>query len=634
MFQVVGTHSDAALLQPLFDLTPDPVWFVSQDGTVTRHNAAFARWQTVATGIRPTLEEMRKRAGERSVMADVHVIIAGVERTFSVSAQRVSNEGVLFVARDLGLRFGFPADVAIERALLNLFTSEEPLANILPQVLQFLCATDSWDAGIVWLHDDADKLRPVASWFGIEDAGFQERLPSMRFTAGHGVPGRALATREVVWIADILDESVMRRVELSVAAGVHSVVAVPMIDSDQIIGVLELFTRAERPINDAKVEQLRRTGEALGRLVARHKGDEERRRLLMLIERKGAEWMATFDSIHLPIFLATCDGIVARLNRSAGELAGTGFDDLVGSHFRVLGDCEPWKTLSDITTAVRDSRMPCTAQIAGADQTWDVSASLLEAQVPDEERVIIVLHETTQLMKLQDDVRRGEQLSALGELVAGVAHEVKNPIFGLGMTLDLFEQTLKDPESAELIWAMRKWVSRLSSLTENLLEYGKTWTVDLQPGSIDDVVQQAAELCRAQAAESGVTIECTGESKTAIVLMDAGRLAHVFENLMMNAIQFSPRDARVEVSINHDDHAVTVAVRDHGAGFNPKDFPRLCQPFFTRRRGGTGLGLAIVQRIVDEHGGTLNAANHQSGGAVIWVRFPRYRAENATTPVR
>src|SRR6185295_902869 len=133
----------------------------------------------------------------------------------------------------------------------------------------------------------------------------------------------------------MLDESSRGRADLAAAAGLHSVVAAPLIAEQRVTGVLELFTRSIRPINEPTRRMLARTGVALARLI-------ERRQLLEQIARKGAEWLLTVDSISLPILLVDSDGCVVRLNRTAHELAGVGYEDLVGRRLTVLGDGEPW----------------------------------------------------------------------------------------------------------------------------------------------------------------------------------------------------------------------------------------------------------------------------------------------------
>jgi PAS domain S-box-containing protein len=352
----------------------------------------------------------------------------------------------------------------------------------------------------------------------------------------------------------------------------------------------------------------------------------ERQQLLAAIERKGAEWMLTFDSIELPIFLITAGGVIGRVNRAARDLAGLRYRELVGRPVLSLGNEEPWRTLHDIVIAVHEGGASVTAQSAREGTMWDVSASLLAPLDADEERrVIVVLRDVTEIVRLQESVRRGEQLAALGELVAGVAHEVRNPLFGMSMTLDVLEERIRgDRDNEQLAATLREWVDRLNGLMKRLLEYGRTWSVDLKAGDAGAVVRQAVEGCRARAGDAGVAVDFDDDAGLAVALMDGARLVQVFENLLLNAIQHSPRGARVTVTARREAGEVEYEVRDRGAGFDPADGARVFQPFFTRREGGTGLGLAIVQRIVEEHGGSIDASNHPEGGAVVRMRLPLY----------
>ena len=109
------------------------------------------------------------------------------------------------------------------------------------------------------------------------------------------------------------------------------------------------------------------------------------------------------------------------------------------------------------------------------------------------------------------------------------------------------------------------------------------------------------------------------------MLADRARVSQVLQNLIENAVHFSPAGGRVEVSLAvaeaDGERYVECSVKDSGPGFDPSDLPRLFEPFFTRRRGGTGLGLSIVKRIVYDHGGEVTADNHPQGGAVVKVRL-------------
>ena len=613
----------STLIEALFETVGDPLWVVSPQYELTRFNAPLANLRN--HGLDPLTPWWRDLAGRvlagRSVSADAHIVIDGVDRSFRVTGTPAGDEGAVFLARDVTDVTPGDREDRLELAVTRIFGADKPLQKALDDVLEFVCESDGWDCAVIWLVDPGrTMLEPSALWSrrGIDASKFHARTRELRFHRGHGIPGRAWLRDDVVWVPDLLDETGVMRGEAAASAGLHGAVAVPLRDADRVVGVLEVLTRAVRPMSEQLRRALIRAGESLGRLIVRQQ-------LMELIERKGQEWSLTFDAIELPVFITRMDGTIARLNRAARDLAGGAFRDILGKHVR-MATREPWVTLGDVVDAVRDSRTSCTAQIADLDAHWDVSASWYRSASDDEERVIVAMRDTTEVTRLQESVRRGEQLAALGELVAGVAHEVRNPIFGMGLTVDALEETLRDnDEVMELFGILRAWLDRLNRLMENLLQYGKTWTLDLHEGTIDSVVSGVVESCRQIATQTGINVDAQIQAGLPM-LMDANRLSHAFENLINNAIQHSRPGQSVEVWVRAlDASTIECQVRDQGSGFDPVDLPRIFQPFFTRRRGGTGLGLSIVQRIVDEHGGTIAARNGETGGAVLTMRFPIYR---------
>jgi signal transduction histidine kinase len=637
----------------LLDGLPDPAWMLDSGGALLEFNPAFVAFVRAAECREPERGAMfrelvagseheelwrdltaRVHAG-RSVTADVRFTTSGIERAYTIHGTPVE-ESAFFVAREVTVLHSLRDD-SLELALMRLFSSEPTLDEALTGAISFLCASDAWDGSVVWLIEpapDADArgvLAARAMWLHESLAhadALRARTEELRFTYGHGLPGRAWASGELIWVPDLFDESGLTRGDLAARAGLHTVVAIPIVESEQTIGVIEVFDRAVRPISTPRAQSLRRVAAAIGRLAERRRADDERRRLIALVERKGNEWALTFDAFQQPIFLTARDGAIVRLNRAARDLAtASSYTDLLGRTIGSLGDGEPWITLRDLVTAVAESGESCTAHLEKEDAIFDVDASLdAEAQ-----RVILTLRDTTEVVRLQESVRRGEQLAALGELVAGVAHQVKNPLFGIGMTVDLLQQHVsKDAETEELFDALRKWLHRLGRLMDSLLAYGKTWTLDLRPHSVKDVIEQAIDICRPAAAASEILIAFHSSGDTNL-LMDPQRLVHAFENLITNAMQHAPRGSMVEVTLTIDPDAAEVVVTDRGPGFREDDLPRIFEPFFTRRRGGTGLGLSIVQRVVDEHGGIVTAENGETGGAIVRVRVPRYDERTAAT---
>ncbi len=645
-----------ALLDALLASAQDPTWVMNRELALTHFNDPFTRIVEKTLAVTPCagmsldqlidaqryprehefwLDLLRRALSGRTVSSDNHVVLDSIQHIFTITSVPVIEENnvtaAAFTAHEITEQAGRARDDLFELSLTRLFAdTEKTLDETLADSLEYFCESDNWECAILWFVDEAEnELVPNA-------AEFRARVAQMRFRRGRGLPGHAWERDDIVWVPDLLDETNIVRNQLTLHMGLHGTVAVPLHDGARLIGVLELFTRAVRPLRAARARTLLHTGAGLGRLIARRRVEDERRRLQYLLERKGLEWMLTFDAIELPIFISSMDGVVRRLNRAGRELAGRhNYSDVIGRQIGTLGvidDEEPWITAARCVESVRDSEQPCNAQAyhAESDRSWDIAANWYRDPDDRAPRAIIALRETTTIVRLQESVRRGEQLAALGELVAGVAHEVRNPIFGMQLTVDALEAALpQDDDVSDLLTVLRRWLERLNRLMESLLAYGKTWSIDLKEGALGDVLSAAVATVRPAADTSGVDL-ITRIDPGLLMLMDASRLTQAFENLILNAVQYSIEGQAVTGSAEVADGQIECTVRDEGKGFSAVDMPRIFQPFFTRRRGGTGLGLSIVQRIVDEHGGTIRASNAERGGAVLTVRFPSYRPHSGS----
>lgn len=226
--------------------------------------------------------------------------------------------------------------------------------------------------------------------------------------------------------------------------------------------------------------------------------------------------------------------------------------------------------------------------------------------------------------RIEETVRRTERLSAMGTLVAGVAHEVRNPLFSISATVDALEAELGDDEKfSELAGLLRTQVSRLSVLMRDLLEYGSPPVPHLDATEPAEVARRVVRDCAHLARSQGVEILDEVPRGLPVMWVDAGRIQGVLENLLSNALHHSPRGGRVRLLAGSTEGpSVEYRVEDEGPGIDALDLPHVFEPFFSRRRGGTGLGLAIAQRIVEAHGGLVTAANRAEGGARFTVRLP------------
>ena len=360
----------------------------------------------------------------------------------------------------------------------------------------------------------------------------------------------------------------------------------------------------------------------------------ERKRLEADLRRAALEWRQTFDGLPLAVLVVDGEGRVVRANRTAVEHSGrASWADLIDAPLAEIGPGETWRALGELVEAMRAGGRPAPREITDSvtEQTWVVSASPLPTDGDGPGRVILNFQDVSETVLLKEQLRQAETMAAIGSIVAGVAHEVRNPLFSISATLDAFESRFGETESfAKYLNVLRGEIGRLTTLMKDLLEFGRPSEPELGECDLGEVVKAATLACEPLLKRRDVEAVGPDESVSLPpVLADRVRMTQVLQNLIENAVHYSPPGGRVEVSLGlaggEDAEWVECSVRDSGPGFAPGDLEQLFEPFFTRRRGGTGLGLSIVQRIVYDHGGDVFARNHPEGGAVVVVRLRRAR---------
>jgi len=208
-----------------------------------------------------------------------------------------------------------------------------------------------------------------------------------------------------------------------------------------------------------------------------------------------------------------------------------------------------------------------------------------------------------------------------------VAHEVRNPLFGISSILDAFETRFSDrTDYQRYTKVLRDEIGRLTVLMEELLEYGKPFRGELYLVSLQEMLARSIRACQPTAHAARVTLVSDIGGPLPEVKIDRRRLYKVFVNLIENAIQHSPAGGTVTIEgrpvVDGTQQWLECAIKDRGPGITAEDLPKIFEPFFSKRRGGTGRGVAIAQRIMHEHGGKLVASNNPDGGACMIASFP------------
>jgi PAS domain S-box-containing protein len=239
----------------------------------------------------------------------------------------------------------------------------------------------------------------------------------------------------------------------------------------------------------------------------------------------------------------------------------------------------------------------------------------------------VVMSDITEHRRAELALRESAELTALGRLVAGMAHEVRNPLFAVTASLDVLEAQMGERLGAEPYFRrMREQLDRLSRLMSGLIEYGPSQALQLRPEPIETILRDAVRGLATLADRRHVELRVVLPEGPFSVQADAGQLRQALQNVIANALQHSPEGGAVSVEAGHRRSGareeIEIVVRDAGPGFPAEDLERAFEPFFTRCPGSTGLGLSIARRIAQEHGGHAWIANHPDGGAVVTIALP------------
>jgi PAS domain S-box-containing protein len=354
--------------------------------------------------------------------------------------------------------------------------------------------------------------------------------------------------------------------------------------------------------------------------------------MVNLLQLREERFRSIFESANDAIFILDHEsGAILDVNARIYDAFGYTPEEVDALDLDMLSAGTPPYTASSALARIRSMK-------PGAQQIFEwrcrhkdghlfwVEVSLRAAKIGNALCVVCAVRNVDERKTMEERLRRSETMSAMGNLVAGVAHEVRNPLFGIAATLDAFEAEFGGgEETAEYMSTLRHDVSRLTRLMNDLLDYGRPHPSERRVQPLGPVIAEAVRVCAPRAKEKRVEIREEIAPELPEVAINAEKMLQVLKNVVENAVEFSKSGEAVTLRAARDGNgtsALVCTVADRGPGFRAEDLPHLFEPFFTRRPGGAGLGLAIVQKIVGEHGGTISARNASGGGGIVEIRLP------------
>jgi signal transduction histidine kinase len=227
----------------------------------------------------------------------------------------------------------------------------------------------------------------------------------------------------------------------------------------------------------------------------------------------------------------------------------------------------------------------------------------------------------------QFEMARAEHLATIGELAAGLAHEIRNPLAGIAGVVEVMGRELhKESSSRAVLPEVQNEIQHIQAILNDLLAYARPRPPEFHPADLNATVEQAVFLARQQVRTK--PIEITLEpGRLPSILHDPVQIQQVILNLLLNGIQAIGNQGKVDVALRQEGEYAVVRIRDNGKGIAREALPKIFKPFFTTRKEGTGLGLPLAKGIVESHQGKIEVTSELGQGAQFEVWLPVSRAE-------
>jgi len=351
-------------------------------------------------------------------------------------------------------------------------------------------------------------------------------------------------------------------------------------------------------------------------------------------------WETLFDAIEDGICVQSLDSRIVRANSSFAAIIGTPLEQIIG------------RTCAEVFGCVNEAgAIPqfCARSVSG--ETGYAASEEISGKRPGQRlrsRVspvrdetgsvvayLMVVRDITETVANEREVNRRQHAARFGELAAGLAHEIKNPLAGIQGAVDILIQRRNpnDPER-ELLEGVRGEVRRIDAIVQSMLDRAQPGTFNFQPASVSAVVQRAVKLAGHQA-EAATTrghriqVEFIADSSPIVMNIDAAQIEDAVQGLLNNAIEAIDGHGSVIVRLGECDNEdgtgreVAIEVKDNGRGIREEDLSRIFSPFFSTNPNGAGLGLPAVRRVARAHGGRVEVVSAPEIGSTFTIRLPR-----------
>jgi signal transduction histidine kinase len=385
----------------------------------------------------------------------------------------------------------------------------------------------------------------------------------------------------------------------------------------------------------------------LALLVGATPEDHPHARFLRVLFAGKQDWERTFDAIVDPLFLLDERGVVVRANRELARAVDRAIEQVGGAHYtKLLGapvPAGPEDTSPDPIAATLADGKPRNVErrYSGLSSVYEVTTSPLLDDLGAAQGVVVTLKDVSQRRDQQERLLRAARLADIGQLAAGVAHEINTPLASIALRAESLLKSASDPRLLAIesfknfpryLKTIDEEIFRCKRIIGSLLDFSRVRKPEVKESDLNALAERAADLVGHQMKLKQVTISVKLDPTLPRVPADEGQLRQALIALLMNALDATPSGGRVEIETRREGaDSVALTVADSGMGIPRENLDKIFSPFFTTKPvgQGTGLGLAICHGIVASHGGEIQVESEVDKGTRLSLVLPVSRAGRA-----
>lgn len=426
------------------------------------------------------------------------------------------------------------------------------------------------------------------------------------------------------------------------AVAARSLLATPLSTRGSPVGVLVAINSADERFSDVDRSLFTSLASAVSRaLEITWLFQNVRSRQQELLESRNT-LQAVIDGILHPIYTINEAWQLVAVNRTRSEEMGAASEELTGQTcYRVFfGRTEPCEHCAVASTLAEKEAHHWSVRQQGEDlqlKEWDVNAYPVPGSKAGSARAVVVWQDRTEERRLEKSLMQAGKLAAIGQLAAGVAHEINNPLTAINANAQLLQMVMSaDHEHYESIDLITQAGERAAKVVRGLLDFARQTEYEFEKTDVNESIRQALNLVSYQFSTADIEVVLNLAGTLPLIKASWEHLQSVWLNLLINArdaLQNVPGDRQIELTSRPEPTGkeVVVLVRDNGRGMSAGELSHIFEPFFTTKAPGqgTGLGLATCQRIIQQHGGQIEVVSMPGEGSTFIVHLP---VEGAAEP--